>query len=79
MNLSLIPFLFSLCLCLTEFCYAFLCVRQNSVMLFCENLPQSVKMWAFAFSVCTFHDTECTFIWVAPLSENDTWRHATHI
>jgi len=72
-------FLFSLCLCLTEFCYAILCMCQNSVMLLCENVPQSVKTWVSVFSVCTFPDTEWTFIWVAPLSDSDTWRHATHI
>ena len=30
-------FSLSLCLCLTEFCYALLCVCQNSVMLLCEK------------------------------------------
>ena len=79
MNLSLILFLFSLCLCLTEFCYAILCVCQNSVMLFCENVPQLVKTRVSVFSVCTFHDAECTFVLAAPLSDGDTWRHATHI
>ena len=79
MNLSLILFLFSLCLCLTEFCYALLCVCQNFVMLFCENVPQSAKMWVSVFFVCTFHDAECTFVLAALLSNGDTWRHATHI
>ena len=69
----------SLCLCLTEFCYTILCVCQNSVTLLCENVPPSVKTWVSVFSVCTFHDAECTFILVAPLSDGDTWRHATHI
>ena len=72
-------FIVPLCLCLTEFCYAILCVCQNSIMLLCGNVPQSVKSWVSVYSVCTFHDAECTFIWAAPLSDSDTWRHATHI
>ena len=32
-------FSLSLCLCLTEFCYAILCVCHNSVTLLCENVP----------------------------------------
>jgi len=69
-------FSLSLCLCLTELCYAILCVCQNSVTLSCENVPKWVKTWV---CVCTFHDAECTFILAAPLSDGDTWRHATHI
>ena len=41
----------SLCLCLIEFCYAILCVCQNSVTLLCENVPQWVKTWVSVFSV----------------------------
>ena len=68
-------FSLSLCLCLTEFCSAILCVCQNSVTLLCESVPKMSKN----VGVCTFHDAECTFILVAPLSDGDTWRHATHI
>jgi len=48
----------------SEFCYAI--VRKRTKMS--KNV-----------GVCTFHDAECTFILVAPLSDGDTWRHATHI
>ena len=52
----------------SEFCYAI--VRKRTTLS---------KTWVSVFSVSVFHDAECTFILVAPLSDGDTWRHATHI
>ena len=61
-------------LCLSGMC-------QDPVALFCGNVPpESVKRECLRVSVlvCTFNGTECTFVWTAPLSDDDAWRHATN-
>ena len=66
-------------------CFSGMC--QNPVMLFRESVPSesamgSVRVCAclrLAAPVCTFSGTECSFVWTAPLSDDDTWRPATHI
>jgi len=68
-------------------CFSGMC--QNPVMLFLRQCTFRIsRVWVsvrvraslrMAALVCTFSGTECTFIWTAPLSDDDTWRHATHI
>ena len=59
-------FILSLCLCLTEFCYAILCVCQNSVTLLCENVPHSVKAWVCVFLRVPFTTRSAPLSWPRP-------------